>query len=378
MTEGLKTYLGATLPEALAALKADLGREATILQTRKVKKGGLLGLFGREMVEIVARTPEPRAMAPREAPAEIPVSADPDTRRREDRLLAEIAQIKSLAHDLVRHSQEHHLSRLSEGFFAWYRKLVELGVGEQAAQELVIGLSSEWRGKSDPTRDELLEPLIQRFLGAIRMNGRVQLRDGKQTRIVLVGPPGSGKSTTIAKLASQFALQEGIPVGLVTLDTHRVGAEEQITAYARMLNVPLVVAKEPLELEAKLADLGTRRLLLVDTQGLPLSERTGFDRTVELLRAIDGAEVHLVLSATATLSSQEAAIRNFRPMRPRNLIVTKLDESVTGWSILELVRKFGGGLSYVSFGQNVPEDLVPAEPEVIGRVLRAIGGLDAP
>ncbi|MBI4617723.1 MAG: hypothetical protein HY720_29190 [Planctomycetes bacterium] len=375
----VRTYTGASLAEALAALKSDLGRDATILRTRKVRRGGLFGLFGREVVEITARAvPRPAADPPPRPATERLVSKalDRDRAQREDRVRRDLAEIKALAHDLVLHSKEHHLSQLSEGFFSWYRRLAELGVAEATAQELLMGLAAEWRGRANPGREEVLEPLLDRFLASIRMNGPIELRAGGPTRVVLVGPPGSGKSTTLAKLASSFALQQGASVAILSLDTNRVGAAEQISAYASMLNVPLAIVREPEELPSRLAEFSARRLVLVDTRGLTEKDRAGFDRTASMLRSVEASEVHLVLPATLTPSCAEASVRLFRPFRPRSLIVTKLDEAVTGWGILDLVRRFGGGLSYVTFGQSVPEDVAAAAPESIRRVLRAVGGLD--
>jgi flagellar biosynthesis protein FlhF len=281
-----------------------------------------------------------------------------ELRRREEKVRRDLTEIQEIAHDLTALSRENQISRLSQGFFAWYRKLIELGATESTAQDLVTGLAREWRGVADPSIDDLLEPLLERFLEGIRMGGTIERREGKQSRVILVGPPGCGKSTTLAKLASEFSLKRGVEIGILALDNHRVGAVEQISAYARMLDVPLVVAREPEEIAPGLV------------------ERAGFDRAARLLREIEAAEIHLVLSATSTLVSQENAIRTFRPLRPRRLILTKLDESGTGWGIHETVRRFGGRLSYVTFGQSVPEDIIPAEPELMGRLLRAIGGLD--
>jgi flagellar biosynthesis protein FlhF len=185
--------------------------------------------------------------------------------------------------------------------------------------------------------------------------------------VAFVGPTGVGKTTTIAKLAAPLALaaqqgrEHGRRVGLVILDTYRIAAVEQLKTYGEIMDVPVRVAQGTRGIGAALDALADRDLVFVDTAGRSQKDH---EQIAALRRALDDTpcEPHLVVSATAKPTDLLECARVFGVLRPRSLLVTKLDETNTLGPLLALVRESGLGISFVTSGQRVPEDIEPADP----------------
>lgn len=197
--------------------------------------------------------------------------------------------------------------------------------------------------------------------------GRVARR---ARRIAFVGPTGAGKTTTLAKLAARAQLDHGCRVGLITLDTYRIGAVPQLGAYADILKVPLEVARTPEELSHALARLADRDLVFIDTIGRsPLGD--GVDALVPFLATAAADEVHLVLSATTRPGDSVRAARSFARLVPNRLVVTKVDETDDYDALTAVARATGLPLTWLGVGQEVPDDLEAATPERVSVLLAA-------
>jgi flagellar biosynthesis protein FlhF len=185
-----------------------------------------------------------------------------------------------------------------------------------------------------------------------------------------VGPTGAGKTTTLAKLAAKAHLEHGRRVGLITIDTYRIGAVPQLAAYADILGVPLEVASTPDELSHALARLDDRELIFIDTIGRsPLGG--GVDGLVPFLAVAGADEVHLVLSATTRAQDSEKAARSFARLVPNRLIVTKIDETDDHSAVAAACRMTGLPLTWLGTGQEVPDDLESATAARLAALLAA-------
>jgi flagellar biosynthesis protein FlhF len=179
---------------------------------------------------------------------------------------------------------------------------------------------------------------------------------------VFVGPPGVGKTTTIAKIATHELALNGRRMGLVAADGFRVGAVEQLRVYADILRSPLTVARTPAELEAAL-DLG-RRPLLVDTAGRSASDHASREILRVLAARVD-VRVHLVVAADTPVPTLRRVLERFECARPSRLVLTKMDEAESMGEIVALVREADLPVSYLGTGQNVPGDLQVATPKAL-------------
>jgi len=239
-------------------------------------------------------------------------------------------------------------------------RLRGVGVEEQLIEELMDQLPdmSAW---SEQAREALALSAVKDLMSRrVAASGAIRLTPGAPKVVALVGPTGVGKTTTIAKLAAHFALMQGKRVGLITVDTYRIAAVEQLKTYAQIIGIPVNVAYSPSEIPPILELYSDCDLVLIDTAGRSQQHASQLEELKELLGAIE-CEVHLVLSAaTNETDLMEIAVR-FAAARVDRLIFSKLDETSRVGSLLNVADKTGIPLSYFAIGQNVPEDLEAAD-----------------
>ncbi len=233
-----------------------------------------------------------------------------------------------------------------------YSHLITQGVEEQLADECVrqaIELAKD-------TRLETLLPILRSAVSERIIGGRAPwLADQRRRTIALVGPTGVGKTTTMAKIAARAIMESKLKVALITIDTYRIGASEQVLRYGEIMSVPTFVARDRSELNRALERTASADLVLVDTAGRSMSEAVA--RQAEMLRAVQGMQLYLVMSAGTGAREMAAAAERYRALQPERLIVTKIDEAVGAGSLLSASVRIGRPIVAVSDGQRVPEDI---------------------
>lgn len=187
--------------------------------------------------------------------------------------------------------------------------------------------------------------------------------DGRPLTLALVGPTGVGKTTTVAKLAAALKLRQARRVGLITTDTYRIAAVEQLRVYAEIIGVPLRVAMTPDDMRAACAAMGDRDTLLIDTAGRSPRDASRLAELAGLLDAAAPHHTHLVLAATAGERALLDAAAQFAPVRPDRVIFTKLDESVNFGAVVSGARRIALPVSHLTTGQEVPDHIEPASAE---------------
>ena len=311
----LKRFRRDTVKEALRAVREELGPEALILSTRMIAARGLRGWFGARVVEVTAAAERPTMSDLRHA------DAAPAIERAADELAA---------------------------------KLQAVGLDGALARDVVAALPARRR------RGATVE-LIRRTL-ADQLTTLAAPEEDYAPIEVFVGPPGVGKTTTIAKLAAQERARHGRKLALMSADGFRVGAVEQLRLYADILGAPLTVARTPGELEAALD--GAKRPLLLDTAGRSPSD----DVSREMLRVLAGrrgVRTHLVLAASTPPSTARRVLDRFEDARPTRLVITKVDEADSLGPLVSVLHERQLPISYLGTGQRVPEDLQRATAPAI-------------
>jgi flagellar biosynthesis protein FlhF len=318
----LKRFRRETVKEALRAVREELGPDALVLSTRVVAAPGMKGWFGARVVEVTAATERPTVSEDRHPVAE-PTAKRPvaDAARATDEITA---------------------------------RLQAAGLDGALARDVADALPARHR------RGASLE-LIRRTL----MNQLAPLATADEDYApieVFVGPPGVGKTTTIAKLAAQERARNGRRLGLMSADGFRVGAVEQLRLYADILGTPLTVARTPGELQSALE--GLKRPLLLDTAGRSPSD----DVSREMLRVLAGrrgVRTHLVLSAGTPVATARRVIDRFEDARPSRVVITKLDEAESVGPLVSVLKERQLPVSFLGTGQRVPEDLERATAPAI-------------
>jgi len=394
----LKTFQAKTMAAALEQVKRQLGRDAVILHTRTFTRGGLFGWGGRPMVEITAarsvadlpryadqsrvstRSGRPNGKTIPAAPT-TSATAAPRVAPEVSELTAELGAVKSLVRDLVRETRRSLQPSLPEQLFESYLHLVENQVSEEIARQLVERV----RDELDQTK--LRDPAaVRRKLAAyvealLPTTGPIVLPSLPGPNVIaLVGPTGVGKTTTIAKLAANFHLRENRSVGLITIDTYRIAAVEQLRTYAQIINVPLEVVLTPAQLPGALERLRGCDVVLIDTAGRSQNDTIRLNELRCYLEQAKPHVVHLELSGTSSQQFVDEVLERFSTLGVDRVIFTKLDEAIGFGVILNSLQQAGARLSYVTTGQDVPDDIEVGDASrvaglILGEKLRSGPGL---
>lgn len=259
------------------------------------------------------------------------------------------------------------LGGMPEALFAEYSRLLEQGV----APEIADLLSGQVRDQLTTAQLQDVGAVQDAMLAAVgRLLPQAEDSWGQGQRVIaLIGPTGVGKTTTIAKLAALYKLRDRLKVGLVTADTYRIAAVEQLRTYANIIGLPLRVALTPSQMANEVGALSDCDVVLVDTAGRSQHDQTRLEELRTMVEASGASETHLVLSSAASEGVQRRIVDSFGALSPDRMIFTKLDEAVQLGSIVNLAVRAGRPLSYVTLGQEVPDDIAPAEPRRVARMI---------
>ena len=355
----IRRYVGADEKELLRKIRADLGADAVILHSSYAKRSGLLGFFARPRIEIVAgggfkivKDYPHGEGAP--AAAARPSGASAETLQKEigeiKRLIAETQTMVSCRSG-VEGPQE-----LSEE----YASLATTRVSEGLAQKMMGRLRSSL--PADALRDRArIRASVRSFVKEmIRCTDGIALKPGRCTRVAFIGPTGVGKTTTIAKLVSIYA-HRGREVAVITNDTYRIAAAEQIKRVAQLVGVPIRVCQRPQEIEQALKEFSNRDLVLVDTAGRSQKNARRLDDLREVLAATKPDETHLVVSMTTQPETVVDVAERFASCGYDRLVVTKLDEAIKLGVVLDVLSRLQTELSFVTTGQEIPRDIEVAD-----------------
>jgi flagellar biosynthesis protein FlhF len=367
-----RAYRAATLGEAMAAVKRDLGSEAMVLKTRTVRRGGLLGLGGRRMVEIVAAG-EPVAGVEGSYVAQGTAGWGHQEAPALGRQVAgQLEDLRAMVRTLVAARDTDASPPQPRRLEAYYNLLVSQEVAPELADEVVAQLE-RLVGRGDKEGPEAPGLLTDLLAQRIRTDGQGLVRSGAGPAVImLIGPTGVGKTTTIAKLAARYKLTERRRVALITLDTYRIAAVDQLQTYAGIIGLPLRTVLSAPQLQEAIVELRDCDVVLIDTAGRSQHNDQQLHRLGEFIQAARPDQVHLVLSATANPSTQRSVAAHFGPLGADRLILTKLDEAGAFGAVLNIARTCALPLSYVTTGQEVPDDIEPAEARALAQ--RIVGG----
>lgn len=280
--------------------------------------------------------------------------------------------LQQMITDLSRRSTRG-LVEIPPELFPHYVSLVEADVADDVARELVQQLSrhaTSGQLADTSATTALLTALIER---QIPCRHAITPVTGRRQIAMMVGPTGVGKTTTLAKLAGRFGLQQDCRLGLITVDTYRVAAVEQLRTYAEIIDLPMRIVTTPAEMQDALDAFADCDLVLIDTAGRSPHDDRRLAELKELIAVAKPDHVYLVLSLASGASSLRAAADRFAAVSPTAVVFTKLDETAGCGGLLSASREIGLPISYFATGQEVPRDIEPADS---CRAARLIMGLD--
>lgn len=395
----IKKFQGKTEAEAVESAKKELGSNVVIMNVRNMKRKGLLGFLKAQVVEVtVALEEEPEQFAaPRRAEqrpqpplidaavqkaamdtaasieSNMAKAAEAENSRSESSAIEEkldnlhtlLEQQLQKPDDTKGEEQEEEKESEVERFMKLlYNTMLTNEVSEENANQIIDEI--EKINKPNMPFDYALANTYQKMI--LKFGKPIEITPaGKGPKIVFfIGPTGVGKTTTIAKIASKFSVESGQKVALLTADTYRIAAAEQLRTYANILEVPFRVIYSTEEVETALRDFRDYDYILVDTAGHSHQNETQKESMSSFIHSVDGMaekEVFLVLSATTKYRDLLHIADAYSAMTDYKLIFTKLDETTTLGNLLNLKLHTGASLSYVTYGQNVPDDIEVFNPQ---------------
>ena len=374
----IKKYIVNNMNEALTRIRYELGKDAVIISQRKIKKPGLKGIFSSKQIEVTAAV---------ENYAKNNTNTLPNSMEE---------HIKNFQKAMNKQLTNKGKERLDESRTNIAEKKIEKVEksssleGEVMAMKELLNEVIKNTSKDEPKEDELLvlfkeldidlayydeikelvdrENLIESLKEIIKKDIEISTEDLKGN-VVLIGPTGVGKTTTIAKLAGRLALIEKKSVGLITIDTYRIGAVEQLKTYAEIMNIPFKVVITTKEMVEAVNSMKDCDVVLIDTTGrsskntMQLSELRAF---VENAKA---DSISLVISATTKNKDIKTIVNGYSGLGFNNIIVTKIDETTSYGALYNIKRIANKPFKFITIGQNVPDDIKIPDKEYITKFI---------
>ena len=423
----IKKYQAGTETQAIMLAKEDLGKDAIVMNIKTIKPKGLFKIFRKTQVEVTAAIDESRetekkveSKATEQFNSQISEKLHPEQKKEDEETKALNEKLNSLARLLEEQiEQQKKEENLSDKKETTQQKEQEVSGkkkdGKTETSSESVTEKKEENASRDSIRNKSIDLIMEQLTGnevsytyakqiveEITHTGNVRTLDDmlsgvyqkiilklgqvqpitmekedKKPKIVLfIGPTGVGKNTTIDKLSSKLILEQKKKIAILTADTYRISAVEQIKTYASILSIPVEVLYEKEEVEKILPKYKDYDYILVDTAGRSHKNKDRMDDLKEFMEGFSqySISVYLVLSATTKYKDLKKIVALYEDISECNLVFTKLDETDAIGNILNIKLDTGMSLSYISYGQNVPDDIEIMNPQVIAK--QVLGGGD--
>lgn len=366
----IRKYVVNNMNEALTRIRYELGKDAIIISQRRVRKPGFIGLFSKKMIEVTAAIESIKKdnnidndmHKSIETIKKIVIDNEKDNNKIDDsnrtkidekNLIKEVQEMKAMLNELKSASKigEEPKNNI-------FKLLKECDFDDKYINQIINKIVISGVEYDDKLKiEEIIKDMINISCDDLKGN------------YVFVGPTGVGKTTTIAKLAGKLALVDNKKVGLITIDTYRIGAVEQLKTYADIMNIPFSVVINIKEMEAAIESMKDCEVILVDTTGRSSKNVMQISELRAFINKIKSSNIYLVISSTTKNKDIQIIAEGYRILNYNKVIITKLDETTTYGSIFNILNCAKKPLSFITFGQNVPDDIKIMNSEEITKLV---------
>lgn len=398
----IKRYLVDNINEALTKIRYELGKDAVIISQRKVRKSGIKGLFGGKLIEVTAAVENSKSSTKNNRAIQqsndltteeefqnsvdsikklmeshtnsinegkvnpqnnVNIDTNNNIKIKEDNynkindsIYGEVSELKSLIKTVIQNTSKDDSNEVQ----VLLNLMDELDIDEEFNEEILENIKLNMKNVSD--EKEVLKSILSKdiLISEQELKGRV----------VLVGPTGVGKTTTIAKLAGRLALVEKKKIGLITVDTYRIGAIEQLKTYAEIMNIPFKVVITIKEMDQAIKSMEDCDVILIDTTGRSSKNTMQISELRTFVEKANPDYVNMVISATTKNRDIKNILKGYSQLNYNGLIITKLDETTVYGSLYNICKRAARPINFITIGQNVPDDIkVPTKSEILRFIL---------
>ncbi len=347
-----KKYIGKTAHEAMLKLKMELGPDAIVLSTKNVRSKGFFGFFKKPLVEIIAAF-EDKDIVQRN-------STTNDIKFKE--INEELAQIKNIMLNLSTNIAKE--DDLPNSLDEIHRIMVNNGVNISISTNILKDI--EKNINLDNKDIDALKRIVKFNLAEVLGEPvPISIPENNQKIIFFVGSTGVGKTTTLAKLAANFVMENKYKIGLITSDTYRIAAVEQLRVYSEILQLPLEVAFDETDILKSIEKFKDKDIILIDTAGRSHNDSKQLIELEKIINIVEDKEVYLLLDATIDQKVITKVLKNYSFLDDYKVIVTKVDEAGNFGNLINIKYLSNKDLSYYTFGQDVPDDIKLIDTEEV-------------
>lgn len=385
----VKKFIVKDMNEAVSKIRYELGDGAVIINQAKVRQPGIRGFFSKKLIQVTAAIESEKEkknlasnddalinsleaikkavndanmedkkdyMEKKEFPMkQFATYGKKETAKEQletKKLLDEMGQMKSLLNSLVDNGKN------KDEVNPLYEKLNNLDLEPALIENIIEKVNSM---EEELSLEEKLKQVLEKSIkiSQVDMKGPV----------VFIGPTGVGKTTTIAKLAGRLSLVENKKVGLITVDTYRIGAVEQLKTYAEIMDIPFKVVFDINDMEETVNSMKDCDVILIDTTGRSSKNSMQISQLRAFVDKVNTENINLVISATTKNKDISTIVEGYKKLNFNHLIITKLDETISYGSILNIIYHGNKDISFVTTGQNVPDDIKKLDSSSICRLV---------
>jgi len=368
----IRRYMANNMQEAIQKVKMDLGSDAVILNTRKVKRPGFLSFLRTPLVEVLASVEEEENEVRNLKDVPNPKVEELESKVKGletmlDKIYQQMSDMQKNASTVSTRTTEKEdtTSRIYKVFI----DNMKLNDVEDSVIDEILRSLKEQGIDNNSNVNEVFAIFKKEVVKRLGQSEEIKVDNSKPKVIMFLGPTGVGKTTTLAKIAANFMIKEGKKVGLITADTYRIAAVEQLKTYSEIMGTPITVIYSPKEMKDAIKKNSEADLILIDTPGKSHKNKKHFDEIKEIYKAAEPDEAYLLISATTKPKDCKDLINAYSFIDKYKLIFTKIDETSSLGVLLNVRELTGKPLSYVTTGQSVPDDIEVADVETISKKL---------
>lgn len=367
----IQRYETKNMQEAIEKAKSELGRNAVIVSTRRIRRKGLLGFFQRPILEVIAAVEEKEEVPKQDFIASLKqsqqmVQIEEKIKNIESVMSKVYGEIKDVKYNIEDSPENSYISVVK----LFYQHLIQNGVEPEVAKVILDDVNQE-AIKGQNSINTIVSLVCNKIISILGTVEPIQVDDttSKPRKVMLLGSTGVGKTTTIAKLTAEMILNHQKKVGLITCDTYRIAAVEQLKTYAEILGVTVKVVYQDADIQSSLEEFSDKDIVFIDTAGRSHNNKQQMQELEELINQFQPHEIYLVLNMVTKYKDIQQIIEHYSFIKDYKFIFTKLDETSSYGMILSTCFDHPQKLSYITTGQNVPDDIEIVKVDNIAKSL---------